>query len=227
MPTQQDLFRQMLAASGPPGFPQDGGAGDAGTEDPMMRMMQQLLGGMPGMGGEGNGGFPGGMGGLGGLGAGADGGLPAGLADILGGLGGQQQPPVPASNSTRIWRITHAIFALLLGIYAATSFTFTGSSTGRLHHPSTSTIPLPAPKLFWIFTTIELVLQSSRYFVDGGRPAASGILATIGRFLPEPYANYVRIFGRYSIIYTSIVSDAMVVVFVLGVVAWWRGVAAS
>lgn len=216
MPSQQDFFRQMLAAGGTPprgpNFPPDGGLGlgGDGNEDPMLRMMQQLMGGLPSMGGEGGAGFPGG----------ADGGLPPGLAEMFGGGQTQQEP---ATNSTRIWRIVHAVFALFLGVYAATSFMFTGSEAGRLSSKTKKSEKIP--QVFWIFTTIELVLQSSRYFLDGGVLPVSGVLGWAVRLLPEPYANYVRIFSRYSVIYTSIVSDAMVVVFVLGVVAWWKGLA--
>jgi len=37
----------------------------------------------------------------------------------------------------------------------------------------------------------------------------------------------VRTVGRYSVIYKTVVSDAMVIVFVLGATSWWRGAAAA
>jgi hypothetical protein len=198
----QALFRQMLMGGGP----QEQGApgamdGQNPDEDPMMRMMQQMMSGLGG--GEG----------------GAGGGLPPGLASMFGG----QQQPEPDTFGSNIWRIVHAAFSLLLGIYATMTFTFTGSKAGR----NQFAVESAAPQLFWVFATVELMLQSGRYFLDGGKLPASGILGGIGQMLPEPYANYVRIFSRYSIIYTTVVSDAMVVLFVLGLVAWWKGLAAS
>ena len=44
-------------------------------------------------------------------------------------------------------------------------------------------------------------------------------------FVPEPYAGYVRIAGRYIGIVQTVVADAMVVVFVFGAMAWWRDMA--
>jgi hypothetical protein len=45
----------------------------------------------------------------------------------------------------------------------------------------------------------------------------------VAGILPAPYSGYVRTVGRYSVIYSTVVSDAMVVVFVLGATSWWRG----
>jgi hypothetical protein len=74
-----------------------------------------------------------------------------------------------------------------------------------------------------MFATFEVVLQSSRFFIERGQLQGSGILSTVGGMLPEPYSGYVRLIGRYSVIYSTVVSDAMVVVFVLGAASWWRG----
>lgn len=42
---------------------------------------------------------------------------------------------------------------------------------------------------------------------------------------PESYAGYFGTVGRYSVIYNTIVSGAMVVVFVLSATRWWKGAA--
>jgi hypothetical protein len=76
---------------------------------------------------------------------------------------------------------------------------------------------------FYLFATFEVVLQSSRYVIERGQLQGSGMLSSIGQILPEPYAGYVRVVGRYSVIYSTVVSDAMVVVFVLGAASWWNG----
>ena len=197
---------------------QQGGSG--GEEDPMAKIMQQLMGGMDPN-------DPNAM-------AGGD--LPQ-MAQMLstmmgaGGMGGgpgQQQQP--KNGSAYLWRIVHAISALTIAIYIALTTTFSGSKLGRTGDMFVQDSNYGhGAKPFYIFGTAELVLQTSRYFMEKGQLQGGGILATIANsgFVPEPYAQLIRTVGRYSTIYTTIVSDAMVVVFVLGTVAWWKGLAAA
>ncbi|KZF19977.1 hypothetical protein L228DRAFT_32914 [Xylona heveae TC161] len=209
---QQDLFRQMLSGIGPdssgqqipslqsntsPGSRSEMQGSQAEAEDPMMRMLQQL------MGGDSNG-------------SDAKEALPPGLASIFGGQQEQQPEPNKYGN---IWRIVHALFALALGVYIVAATPFSGSHFSR----SESLGGEVGVQFFWIFATAELILQSSRFFLERGRLPTTGILGGLGSMLPEPYAGYVRVLNRYSVIYTTIVTDAMVIVFVLGSVAWWKG----
>ena len=182
-----------------------------GDEDPMMRMLQQMMGGM--VGGE--------MGGQ--AGAGDGGGLPPGLAAMLGGGTGT----VSAGSTQQldaygyIWKIVHALFAFSLGIYATTMTPFNGSRLSRSTNADAGNFPM---QFFWVFATAELVLQSTRFFLERGKPNQSGILGTVAGFLPAPWKGYVGLVSRYSGIYTRLMEDAMAVVFILGVVAWWHGI---
>ncbi|KAI9820651.1 MAG: hypothetical protein M1827_005020 [Pycnora praestabilis] len=187
-----------------PGPQQGQGQGQGTEEDPMMRMLQQMMGGM-GAGG------PGGDGG---------GGIPPGIAAMLGAAGGQQQgQSQPDNEYGYMWRIVHAIFALALGIYIASLTSFSGSRIAR-----TQTVDGEVGvHFFWVFATAELMLQSGRFFLEKGRAPVGGLLGGLGMMLPEPYKGYVRVAGRYSVIYTTVVADAMVVIFVLGCVAWGKG----
>lgn len=193
-----------------------------GEEDPMAKMMQQLLG----MQGGGDPNDPNAMGGD----------LPQ-MAQMLntmmgaGGMGGggagQAQP---STGSAYVWRIVHAISALAIAIWIALTTTFSGSKLSRSEHVFVQDASFGlGSQPFYIFATAELLLQSTRYFVEKGQLQGGGILATIANsgFVPEPWAGRVRTIGRYSTIYTTIVSDAMVVVFVLGAIAWWKGLAVS
>lgn len=179
------------------------GARGGGNDDPMMAMLQQMMGGMPG--------GPGGGGG--------DGGLPPGLAEMLGG-GGTGQPMQPETNNGYLWKIIHGIFSLSLGLYILNTYHFSGSRLSRVPYTSSEN---PQTGIFWIFTTVELVLQSTRFFLDRGKAGQPGILGTVANFLPMPWKDYVSLVARYSGIYTTIVEDAMVVVFMMGCVAWWQG----
>ncbi|EKG11151.1 hypothetical protein MPH_11769 [Macrophomina phaseolina MS6] len=138
----------------------------------------------------------------------------------------QQQQQQTASSSAYVWRIVHAIFSFGLAAYIAATSTFNGSKLSR----SQSVLEEGGgvgKQLFYIFATAEVVLQTSRFFLEKGRLQQGGIMGTLGTVLPEPFAGYVRLAGRYSVIYTTVVADAMAVVFVLGVMAWWKGLVVS
>lgn len=204
------------AQQNPFGFPpQNGGDGAAG--DPMMQMMQQMMGNLGG-----------------GQGGGADPNDPNApqqqLPPLLQAMmGGGMQAQAPTSGSAYLWRIAHAIFAFMLAGYITLTSTFNGSLLARSQSVYQDETYGFGPRLFWIFATAELVLQSSRFFVEKGQLQGSGWMAMIANsgFVPPPWNQYVRMVGRYSVIYTTVVSDAMVILFVLGIMAWWNGLAAA
>ena len=191
-----------------------------------MAMLQQMMG--PGAGG-----FPGGPGSSGQPGT-SPGDFPPGLANLFSTMqGGSAPEPSPNQSSAWIWRLVHSLFSLAFAFYMVLQTPFTGSKLSRTAPPADDdwTVDNPSAEafkhLFYLFATSEVVLQSSRYFIEKGQLQGSGILSSIGQILPEPYAGYVRVVGRYSVIYSTVVSDAMVVVFVLGAASWWRGGAAA
>lgn len=195
-PSQQEMLRRMLRERDPN---QEADAAGGEADDPMVRMMQQMLGGE---------------------GQGQDQDLSK-MAELFG-KGPEEQEKT--SGADYMWRIVHAIFSILLGLYAVSFFTFTGSEISRQTNLEETKA---GPRLFLVFATAELVLQSTRYFVDKGQLPASSMLAKVAQFLPEPYAGYVRVLRRYSVIYTTIMSDILVILFILGAMAWWRGLTAE
>lgn len=176
--------------------------------DPMMQMMQQLMGG-------GNGSFDPSS-------AGQE--MPP-MFEAMQAMMGNKSAASPgaqtpsASSTAHIWRIVHAVFALGLAAYIALSSSFNGSKASRYE------IDYQGPRLIYLFGTLELLLQTSRFFMEQGQISGGGWLATVLNLgvIPEPWAGYIRLIARYSIIWRTIVADAMTVVFVLGTVAWWRG----
>lgn len=138
-----------------------------------------------------------------------------------------------------LWKIVHAVFALGLGIYITAMTTFSGAKSASSSSPSsssslraTTTTTAAAADLdvggelrqfFWVFATVELVLQSTRFFLEKGRATQSGWVGVLMGVLPEPYKGYLALGTRYGGIYTTVVQDAMAVLFVLGCVAWWKG----
>lgn len=199
---------QRRLPSGPPQRPPEIDP----TVDPMMQMMQQMMAGMPGGGGVGpNGEMPE---------------LPAFMQSMMSGQQqAAQETAQPVSDTAYIWRIVHAIFALSLAAYVALTSTFTGSKIARFDTIHSQEVV--NPNFFYIFATVETVLQSSRYFLEKGQLSGGGMLAKIANsgMIPEPWVGYIRVVGRYMTIWSTLVGDAMAVVFVLGVIAWWKGTA--
>lgn len=198
---QQDLFQQMLRTNGDETSGGQGGSTEQMQDDPMMRMMQQMLGTMGGDMQSGGTTEPRTR-------------ASPGMFDTA--LGGSQEGDWGSVDN--LWRIVHALFSFLLGLYAVSTLSFSGSFLSRSEYV---TDPI-GPRLFWMFATAELGLQTTRYFVDRGRLPPDSITGKIAAFLPEPYSGYIKVLSRYSIIYTTVVSDALVVVFILGAVAWWK-----
>ena len=195
---------------------------EGGSEDdPMMRMMQQVMGAM---GGQNTGGDP----------NAPPPELPPMMKAMLGGgaaAGAKQDSAPPATSSAYLWRIVHALFAFALAAYIALTSTFNGSALSRsqsVYHPTSSPSDYDygiSKNLFTIFVTFELLLQSARYFAEKGQLQGNGMIAKVANsgMVPEPYAGYVRIAGRYVGIVQTVVADAMCVVFVFGALAWWGG----
>jgi len=204
---QQDpmmrMMQQMLSQGMGGQQQQPGGApgqeAPGGADDPMMQMLQQLMGGAGGPGG----GF--------------------------GGMGQAQQQAPPTSNSAYMWRIVHALFALTLALYVTFTARFTGSKLARSRDalaPGSEEAQHFTQRLFFLFATAEVLLQSTRYYMEKGEIKGGGWLRTVAAFLPPPWNGYVKVVGRYAVIWQTVVSDAMVVVFVLGVTAWLKGAVA-
>lgn len=207
-----------------------GGGGGAGMEDdPMLRMMLQILGGAaPGAG------------------AGADTTNP-----FLAGINSpffpatppqqqQQQPPsvLPARPASAVWRLLHTAAALALGLYIALWTPFTGTRLQRDRAAATvaSGIDLDldldhdretAPRsFFWAFATAEALLLTTRWLLAGGSGGGSGgggLMALLAGFLPPAARGKVEMALRYGEVLGTLRRDVLVCVFVLGAAAWWRG----
>jgi hypothetical protein len=173
-----------------------GQAAGNGQEDPMLQMMQQLMGGVGGLSGPGMGmGMP--------------------PPEI------QQMQQREQSWGMR-WKALHVLSSLCLAVWVlrGTGWSFTGSALERAE--SANMTREEAPPLFWYFTTMELILQSSRFFLEKGRPPPGSWLTTIGGFLPHPFGTFLTTIARYSVIWTTLIADAGVLIFCLGMVSWWN-----
>ncbi|KAM5351980.1 hypothetical protein ACJ41O_004703 [Fusarium nematophilum] len=228
----EDQLRQMMLGfdrgNGTPGraspAPGSTAAGDGLDEDPMMKMMSQLMAGA---------------------------GFPPGSAPPFPGMPGMPgtaapgQPPQPtaavrSSASTNLWRLLHALVALGLGLYIVVLTPFTGSKIERERAALAGTSPADPltaaaePELetelehrkrlfFWTFATAETLLLTTRFFLDKRGNTPTGVVGTVVGFLPQPAKGYIEIAMRYAQIFTTVRGDILACIFVLGAVSWWKG----
>ncbi|KAK3387225.1 hypothetical protein B0H63DRAFT_469556 [Podospora didyma] len=230
--SEAQLQQMMMGFEGSPGvggggMPGAGGLGNGIDEDPMMKMMMQIMGG----------GGPGGMGGdmpfpfpppKAGGGANP-------FANMAGfpGMPGEQQQVLPDRYAS-LWRLLHTAVALGLGLYIALWTTFSGTKLERDRRTVTKALGddgvevqahESAMKLFWAFATAEAVLLTTRFFMDRGRralPAGSGVLGMAMGFIPQPFKGYLDIALRYGQIFSTVKADILVCLFVLGACSWVR-----
>ncbi|KAG5976491.1 hypothetical protein E4U55_007308 [Claviceps digitariae] len=218
-PTISDAqLRQMMLGfdrpgqsnSGTPGSGTPPGAGAGGMpnmeDDPMMKMMAQM---MSGAGGPGSSPFPG---------------MPP-MTSMPG-----QQPPPQASSYHTMWRLIHALVALSLGLYLALFTTFSGTKlereTAALAHQQHLVADEENERqkrlFFWIFATSEAVLLTTRIFLDKARAPPPGFMWTVVGFIPEPFKGYLTVGLKYGQIFTTVRTDILTCMFVLGICSWLR-----
>ncbi|KAK4455541.1 hypothetical protein QBC34DRAFT_390208 [Podospora aff. communis PSN243] len=224
-PADSDADAQLrqLMAMGLGGPPQPGaGALPPGLDDdPMMRMMMQMLGVNPGDGSS----MPGAAAG------GSPFPFPPGAAGANPFMNMPSMPGAPTAAAVipdryaSLWRLLHTAVALGLGLYIALWTSFTGSEADRERSKiAGGEMADSARNFFYAFATAEAVLLTTRYFMDRGRSAAGGggILGMVAGFLPQPFKGYVEIGLRYGQIFGTVKADVLVCIFVLGVCAWFR-----
>ncbi|KAL6871175.1 hypothetical protein J3F83DRAFT_644516 [Trichoderma novae-zelandiae] len=220
--SEAQLRQMMLGFDGPEqaapqASPPAGPGGAAGgpalppgmEDDPIMKMMSQMMSGgsIPGFGG-------------------ADG-VPNPFANMN---LPQQQAAVqpPKQSSVSLWRLIHALVALGLGFFFVLTTRFSGS---RIERERTA-LAFGEKELdgeaerrkklfFWTFATAEVLLLSTRFFLDKRSTNASGFVATAISYLPQPYRGYVEVGHRYVQIFSAVRTDILTCIFVLGVVSWW------
>ncbi|KAM0486099.1 hypothetical protein ACHAPX_000801 [Trichoderma viride] len=210
-------LRQMMLGldrpeqAGPPGSNPAGMNLPPGMEDdPIMKMMSQMMssGSIPGFGG-------------------AD-----GAANPFGNMQMPQQQAaveLPKSSSVTLWRVVHALVAIGMGLFFLLTTHFTGSKVERermaLAHAQEVDDEMERRKnmFFWTFATAEVLLLSTRLFLDKKSTNATGFIATAISYVPQPYRGYIEIGQRYIQIFTTVRTDILTCIFVLGAVSWWLG----
>ncbi|KAG0311398.1 hypothetical protein BGZ99_010207 [Dissophora globulifera] len=124
--------------------------------------------------------------------------------------------------TTRWWKLLHLVLSVLFGFGVVYTEYKRQGDLDRFDALATEK-PLPYGvyqvariPVFWYFITMELILQSTRMFLHGVTATPSSTLGTIAGFLPSPFSDAIQIFMRYRLIWSSLVSDLSVVVFIVG-----------
>ncbi|KAK7207476.1 hypothetical protein BZA70DRAFT_271413 [Myxozyma melibiosi] len=161
------------------------------------------------------------MAGMEGAAAGASGaaggnGAPASSSSAAGATASASGP-----DRSSLWRTLHYFSVLGLGLYAAIVLGVRGSQLSRIE--STGAAGAANSRIMWYFATIELMLQSSRFLIEKGRSPSKSIFTKIAFYVPPPYSSYLILAARYTHILTNLASDFSLLLFILGIAAWYRG----
>ncbi|PHH65156.1 hypothetical protein CDD81_3287 [Ophiocordyceps australis] len=202
-PSEAELRKMMLGLDNQSSTLGPGGA--PAEQDALAQMMSQMMGGS-------------------GLGPGASpfAGMPSPMMQA-------QQQPGPDAYTT-LFRLVHAIVGLGLGLYVIMVTPFTGTRLEREREALAATSSLGyASELehhrrffFWLFASAETILLSTRFLLDKGRAPPPGMLWTLLAYLPEPWKGYLGVGLRYGQIFTTVRTDILACMFVMGVCAWCR-----
>ncbi|KAB8273613.1 hypothetical protein BDV30DRAFT_210162 [Aspergillus minisclerotigenes] len=122
-------------------------------------------------------------------------GFPPFVADLLGAA--THKPTDEEKKDVRTWKVLHILFAVAVGIYLLMLIGTSVSTYGSQPPP-----PATAQNPFLYFTTGEVVLTGARLMSKGRTGRAAGIMLGLQLF-------------------QDIVRDGSLVVFLLGMGAWW------
>lgn len=226
---QEEYLRALLRAPQAPSEQSSQQPGQASSvpEDPMLRLMQSMLGGA-------GGGIPGldpsafgGMGGASGPGTPGAGpgqqpemempdlsstlaqatGLPPFLTDMF--FGTKPPPPTPAAaKRMQQLKLVHAVFALFVGIYLLLTYTRSVAMFGT-NPPPPATARNP---LLWFFTG-EALIEGLNAVVGNGDAAANGN----GR------GGSLAVVKKGMATARQVCADGGVVLFIIGAGMWFMG----
>ncbi|CAO3701523.1 unnamed protein product [Rhizopus microsporus] len=115
--------------------------------------------------------------------------------------------------SVKYWNLVRLFLMTLLGLFIAykeRSVMGRDQFASLLHQ---NTIYSPYTSLFWYFALVELTLQTAQMMYHKGSIPNTPFFVTM---LPPPLNQIVTLFLRYKLIWSCLVQDISVLVFVIG-----------
>ena len=185
---QQDFIRSMLRAQEP-----QQGQEHQGQDDPMMKLLQSIIGGANEGDPNNPAGFP-----VSPEDISKATGLPPFVTNML--LGQQKAPLAPAQEQrAMIWRIVQAVLSISIGIHLIRTITVVTTMFGA-NPPAPPTILNP----FSVFVFGELFTHGIKSLAPGGTTPPKG-------------------FSAWWQVLKDVARDGSVVIFMLGATIWWKG----
>lgn len=220
--------QSLVNASQPPNGGNPGGQGSSNEEDPLFKLLSQLNS----MGSEDAPAedfnafasqFASMMGMPNGAGVGPDGAASPGA--------GIPSPTFTTTVSTPksrkadfFWILIHLVVFTFLAL--SSGFTFSQLSKFPPEHslgdidgnsePIVQITTYSASKLLLYFSTFELILQSTRFFLENGAPPADSTIAKFANYIPHPFNEYLYTGARYIKMVRTIVQDFCWLLFIGG-----------
>ncbi|WVF70156.1 hypothetical protein IAT40_004944 [Kwoniella sp. CBS 6097] len=252
MSAQLEAMMSMFGGTGPGGAGAGPGAGgEAGEMPDFSEIMAQMMGvGPDGMGGAvgqnllGDVDDPAGLGGMG------PGGIPSNVFGP-GGLGGASgdspfpfsmpgMGPAPTKSKAAKWfPLVHFISIILLSLFSVLWWEptlrarsplsgidqgWSGRWAGHLGDKWVRLSGIEAIPVFWAFTTLELILQTTRFMIFKSPPPPHSLIQTFLPILPPKISRPLVTGSRYLNLLSQFYKDGALFVFVVGVstvVASW------
>ncbi|CAN6594903.1 hypothetical protein TRVA0_001S00254 [Trichomonascus vanleenenianus] len=109
----------------------------------------------------------------------------------------QQKPQEKrVSGSEVFWALAHTIAMVTLSIYV--TLVDAGSSI--------------VPK----FCLVELVLHSTHFLLERGRPAQHSKIAALAQYIPDPFRSYILVASQYYHFGVQLIRDVTMCIFIIG-----------
>ncbi|CAG8610756.1 10660_t:CDS:2 [Dentiscutata erythropus] len=124
-------------------------------------------------------------------------------------------PPVQQLDfQSKLWQLIHFFAMIMLGLlvtwFEVLRRDGSWSRFTKLTYRNPNEISETDRPLFWYFITIELILQSSRLFIQKGRTFGGTTLGAIAASLPPPLSDALTLLMRYNLIWNSLWEDVCV-----------------
>lgn len=147
-----------------------------------------------------------------------------------GGAGATQAPQQPAPTKSRTtlaidltWTLIHFIsnfvLAFYLGLHKSHEIEF--KDNGEVEATAIGDVPSSA-RLLWYFATLQLILQSSQFFLETRVPPPPSKIVSLASFLPQPFSGYIINGVRYVRIIQTISQDFCLLLFIAGVASYFN-----
>ncbi|KAK9449277.1 uncharacterized protein V1518DRAFT_432867 [Limtongia smithiae] len=132
---------------------------------------------------------------------------------------GSATEQLPVSDLSSYWKLAHSLAVIVIGLYATVVLGVDGTQLARIENTGANR----NGNVLWLFVTVELILQSSRFIIEKGRSPARSMFTKVAGYLPMPYKSYLLLLARYTHIITNVIADFCLLLFMLGLSAIVRG----